>query len=292
MKAVLVIKKSRLETANEAASKLLENNSPATDGWMAAHEANLRASDSVCEVLERSRVPFDIVRNPYSAFDIGEAGIVIVAGGDGTFLAASHSVPKGVPMLGVNSDPSSSRGFFCAATKDTFEVELENAILGKGGIELMRMGVAVNGTVRSLHVLNEALLCHVHPAATTRFSINFTDRGEKRTSPQTEEGGWEKHVSSGAWIGTPAGSTGAIMSAGGDMIPIGERSVQFVSRETIQGRTRKMVSRYGITAVVRNDQAAVYMDGPYKHAALRLGDEVRFFPSEDDLSVRGLRWAR
>ncbi len=280
MKALLVIKKSRLETASAAAAQLLKDNDPATGGWRAAHEANTVAADSVCETLERMRVEFEVVQDPYRAFGMGKAEIVVVVGGDGTFLAASHSVPRGVPMLGVNSDPASSRGFFCAATKDTFKAEMEDALAGRPGeAEILRMGVSVNGEVRSMRVLNEALLCHVHPAATTRFSMNFSD---------CEVEGWEKHVSSGAWIGTPAGSTGALRSAGGDVLPLEDRSLQFVSREPIQGQTRKIVSPHGMSAMVKNDEAAVYMDGPYKQASVRLGDVVRFFLSGETLTVRGL----
>ena len=40
--------------------------------------------------------------------------LVFTFGGDGTLLAASHAV-SGVPILGVNSAPSHSVGFFCGA---------------------------------------------------------------------------------------------------------------------------------------------------------------------------------
>lgn len=286
MKIALVVKKTRLETAGPAAKRLVEADDPATRGWRQAHEAHRDSLEKVLGVLEAMRADVNAVEDPYRAFSTGKADIVVVVGGDGTFLAASHSVQRGLPMLGVNSDPDSSRGFFCAATADDFEKRMRSAAEGRlDGTELVRMGVEVNGEVRSMRVLNEALLCHPHPAATTRFLVDFSDQ-----SSGAED--WERHVSSGAWIGPPAGTTGAMRSAGGDILPLGAGLLQFVSRETISGRSRKVVSLNGITAVVKNDEAAVYMDGPYKHAALKLGDTVRFFQSGDTLEVLGLNGRR
>ena len=39
--------------------------------------------------------------------------LVITVGGDGTLLGASHGIGPGVPLLGVNSSPDLSVGFFC-----------------------------------------------------------------------------------------------------------------------------------------------------------------------------------
>ena len=45
------------------------------------------------------------------------ARLVVTVGGDGTLLAASHLVGGGVPVVGINSSPRSSVGFFCAGKK-------------------------------------------------------------------------------------------------------------------------------------------------------------------------------
>src|ERR1019366_7356859 len=41
--------------------------------------------------------------------------LVVTVGGDGTLLAASHGIGPGIGLLGVNSAPSHSLGFFWRA---------------------------------------------------------------------------------------------------------------------------------------------------------------------------------
>lgn len=275
-KVVLVVKKTRYETADERTRGLLKKKDPSVDGWREVHESHTRTVEVVNSALARESVSCTVVRDPYRAFDVQGHDMVIVVGGDGTFLAASHSVGSNVPMLGVNSDPKTSRGFFCGARAENFIGVLNT----KQEVRVQRMMVSVNGTVRSKRVLNEVLLCHPHPAATSRFYVQFKDSE------------WEKMVSSGAWVGPPAGSTGAIRSAGGAVLPLTSSSLQFVSRETISGDTRQFVTSEPILLRVKNDEAMAYMDGPYKYAALTLADEVELRVSDEPLFVLGMRQRR
>lgn len=278
MKVILVVKRTRLETADAAASQLVEDGHPSVSGWRGAHDRHHESLKRVREALQG--VDFRTVWSPYESFDTDGADLVVVVGGDGTFLAASHSV-NGIPMLGVNSDPSSSRGFFCGTDARRFEEELHRAIRGSSRrAVLQRMEVSVDGVMRSKRVLNEALVCHPHPAATSRFAVSF---GSAETAD-----GWDAHMSSGIWVGTPAGSTGAVRSAGGDVLPLESDLVQFVSRETVHGEVRKMVTRGTIRVRVKTDAAAVYMDGPFRKAGMRLGQTVDLRLSNESLTVLGL----
>lgn len=277
MQAVLVVKHTRFETAGERALALMKAGDPVVAGWQRVHEAHMRTLEVVHSEMLKRKISCTVVRDPYMAFDVRGADIVIVVGGDGTFLAASHSVGQGLPMLGVNSDPETSRGFFCPATSENFGAVLDES----SDTVVNRMMVTVNGETRSRRVLNEALLCHPHPAATSRFFYHFGDTDDID--------GWEKHVSSGAWIGPPAGTTGAIRSAGGDVVlPLSSEVLEFVSRETIVGPTRKLITPYPVRARVKSDEAAIYMDGPYKHAALSMGDLVELRISDELLTIVGL----
>ncbi len=284
MNIVLVIKKTRYETADDAAKLLLASDDPSVRGWEPAHWRHCASVEKVLAAIESpstgAGTGFTVVDNPYESFDSSGADLVVVVGGDGTFLAASHSVGD-VPMLGVNSDPTSSRGFFCGVTADGIEEEL--CRWGRGlsqRARIQRMEVSVDGNVRSRRVLNEALVCHPHPAATSRFSVSF---GTEETSS-----GWEANMSSGAWVGPPAGTTGAIRSAGGDVLPLESRLLEFVSRETIVGESRKKVTDDVVQLRVRTDRAAVYMDGPFRQAELRLGQVAEFRISSEPLAVVGL----
>jgi NAD+ kinase len=184
-------------------------------------------------------------------------------------------------MLGVNSDPESSRGFFCGTTGHEVEKVLEEVASKRFSASVVqRMEVSVDGNIKSNRVLNEALACHPHPAATSRFSISF---GTDETTR-----GWGAYMSSGVWIGPPAGTTGAIRSAGGDMLPLESKQLEFVSRETIFGEFRKNVTDEPVRLRVRTDVAGVYMDGPYRQSEVKLGQVIEFRLSSEPLIIVGL----
>src|SRR5205807_2057876 len=91
----------------------------------------------------------------------GTYDLVVTVGGDGTLLSVSHQVGPGVPVLGVNSAPDHSVGFFCAAKKGTIHKTLRAALDGTlKKVELTRMRVDVNGERIHGRVLNEELFCH------------------------------------------------------------------------------------------------------------------------------------
>jgi NAD+ kinase len=260
---------------------LIKRRDPAVRTWQRAHREHTRTLETVLSVLERERVKVVLLRGAQAAFDPGDADLVVVVGGDGTLLAASHSV-GGVPVLGVNSAPDHSVGFFCAARRGTFKSMLCQALEGKlGGVTLTRMSVEVNGRLRSRRVLNEALFCHSQPAATSRYTLKFGRQKEEQRS-------------SGFWIGPAAGSTGAICSAGGRIMPLSSRKLQLVVREPMFGRKlalgKVMVGEnQSITAHSMMDSAALYLDGPYRELPVQIGDEVVFRASDEPLKVLGLK---
>ena len=223
-----------------------------------------------------------VLRRPHAAFDPGGADLIVTVGGDGTLLAASHSVVD-VPILGVNSAPDHSIGFFCAAKRANIE-EMLAAALDKRlkKVRLNRMRVAVNGRIRSRGVLNDVLLCHRSPAATSRYIIEHQGRQEEQRS-------------SGMWVGPAAGSTAAQKSAGGRVLPLGSKKLQLVVREPYvpRGQTYKLMRILispGEDLIVRSkmNDALMFVDGPYKKIAVALGDTVTFSNSDQPLTVLGL----
>lgn len=148
--------------------------------------------------------------------------LAISIGGDGTLLAASHYICASVPFLGVNSAPNRSVGFFCKATPKTFiktfNQILEDRIKPK---PIPRLRVFINKRLLPIEPLNEVLLAGDSAADTSRYIIKW---GKKQ----------ESQKSSGIWIATGAGSTGAILSAGGNKQSITSRNLQFIVREPFQ----------------------------------------------------------
>jgi NAD+ kinase len=125
--------------------------------------------------------------------------LVVIVGGDGTLLGASHGIGPNVPLLGVNSSPDYSVGFFCGAKKGYVREALVAALDGNlRSSELARMRVELNGQPLHNRILNEALFCHVSPAATSRYILRVLGADNRIITE-------EEHRSSGVWVGPAAG---------------------------------------------------------------------------------------
>lgn len=270
------------EEGDPRARALVRKKDPSVARWVKAHEEHVRTLEEVERVLDRLGARAVLVRHAHAAFDTADAQLVIAVGGDGTLLAASHNVGS-VPILGVNSAPHHSVGFFCAATRKGLEQTLERAFAGREkSIRLTRMSVVVNGRVRSRRVLNEALYCHASPAATSRYILRHRRIREEQRS-------------SGFWIGPPAGSTAAQRSAGGKVLPLGSKKLQLVVREPYAPfnksyRLLRVLVDPGsrVAAQSQMQEACMFLDGPYKVIDIRLGDTTEFHASDEPLRVLGL----
>jgi NAD+ kinase len=264
------------------AKLLLRRRDPAVLHWLEAHRQHVRTLETVRNALEDAGARVMTVERARAVFDAADAELVVAVGGDGTLLSASHSVVK-TPILGVNSAPGHSVGFFCAARRETFREMLARALDGRlPSVELTRMSVFVNDRLRTKRVLNEALYCHSSPAATSRYILRI---GKTR----------EEQRSSGILIGPAAGSTAAQHSAGGRVLPLASRQLQLVVREPYApaGKRYAVVKRLiGPREVVevesKMDDASVFFDGAYRQVPVRLGDHVKFMTSDEPLVVLGL----
>jgi NAD+ kinase len=270
------------EDQDPRARELIRRADPTVRRWRSAHENHLATVQRVSQVLDELNARKWILHGPQEAFDPADADLVVSVGGDGTLLAASHNISE-TPILGVNSSPSHSIGFFCAATRRTVRNLLTRALRGElTRVTLTRMCVEVEGRIVSKRVLNEALFCHAIPAATSRYILHCRRRREEQRS-------------SGIWVGTAAGSTGAMRSAGGEILPLGSEQLQFVVREPYQGELKPYVMQ---RMTVNKDErillhnkmndAWLFLDGPFKKVAVRLGETVGFKTSDEPLHVYGL----
>lgn len=242
----------------------------------------MRSLEEVQAQLERQGARAHLLTRPHAEFDASGAALVVTVGGDGTLLHASHNI-NDTPVLGVNSSPEDSVGFFCSADRTNFGELLERALVGKlKSVRLTRMQVRLNGRVRSRRVLNEALYCHASPAATSRYIITHGEHTEDQRS-------------SGLWVGPAAGSTAAQRSAGGRVLPLQSKRLQLVVREPYvpEGQTHhllKFLVDPEETVRVRSkmQEGAMFLDGPHYRIPVRLGDVVEFQASREPLTVLGL----
>jgi NAD+ kinase len=253
----------------------------------------------------------------------GRCDLVVTVGGDGTLLGASHGIGPRVPLLGVNSSPDHSIGFFCAAKKGAVRDSLASALDGTlGRIELTRMRVELNGKVLNDRVLNEALFCHTSPAATSRYILRLLEHddrdarsagdpaagaGEGQPSARMALGdnferddgaivvSEEEHKSSGLWVGPAAGSTAAQRSAGGHVLPLDAADLQYVVREPYRPHNQPLKMTLGLVSgdhslriKSRMRQAKVFLDGDHLVHDVTIGDVLTLRRSNEPLVVLGL----
>jgi NAD+ kinase len=139
----------------------------------------------------------------------------------------------------------------------------------------------------SRRVLNEALFCHAIPAATSRYVVSFAGKIEDQRS-------------SGVWVSTAAGSTGAARSAGGRILPFASRKLQLIVREPyLESRRASEPVPIELDHLVfeppeslillsKMEDARLYLDGPFRQIPVGLGDRVVCQVSSEPLHVFGL----
>jgi NAD+ kinase len=272
------------DAARPAASRIANRHDPVAAAAKQTHAEHTHALNVVLLALTKLGVAIRITQRRHWRLGTRLPSLVVTVGGDGTFLMASHTLPAGVPILGVNSAPLTSVGFFCATSADTAESVLTTALAGRlSRVQLARMRVIHDGVVVSSRVLNEALVCHASPAATSRYEIS------------SGKAVIEDQRSSGIWIGPPAGSTAAQRSAGGRVLPLSTSQLQYVVREPYTplgkplGHVRGLVpAGESLELLLKMRRAMLFLDGQPAPVAIGLGSKLAFSVSPEPLTVLGL----
>ena len=125
------------------------------------------------------------------------------------------------------------------------------------------MEIRLNSQIYPQPVLNDILICHECPAAMSHYRLILGRIQERQKS-------------SGIWISTAAGSTGAVRSLGGQAQSLGSRQFQYRPRELYWAKNE----RYRLTGGIFNPQkklkiisqmkqGRIYIDGA--HASLEFG---------------------
>lgn len=266
---------------------LVEANDESVRRMRSSHVDHMETIDEVRRALDDLGAEASWSDRPHDFRIEGRCDLVITVGGDGTLLSASHGIGAGVPLLGVNSAPNHSVGFFCGAHKGGVRDAIASALAGSlRSLELTRMSVELNGRRVDDRVLNEILFCHASPAATSSYILRITD------GPQTVS---EEHKSSGIWVGPAAGSTAAQQSAGGNVLPLSSQDIQYVVREPYRphGETLRLtVGLVGPSATLliksKMRRACLFLDGDHVSYDVTIGDLVAMRRSEEPLVVLGL----
>ena len=235
IKKILVIyKKSALELARERKNEhilgLIAKGDPSVASYQSTHYAHVKTLETLRHQLEKY---FDKVDFRYRATaDLADKyDLIVTVGGDGTFLWASKLTNGDTPIVGINSAPDSSVGYYTCTSLEGISSLVHDLHEGSAGMGMYsntyrvvkRIQVAINGTVVNDRVLNDVLFAAEHSAGTAKYILEIERTGQASIS--------EEQKSSGIWISTPTGSTGANLSAGGWILPWEDDRLQYVVRE-------------------------------------------------------------
>ncbi|XP_041018019.1 probable NADH kinase [Juglans microcarpa x Juglans regia] len=148
----------------------------------------------------------------------------------------------------------------------------------KAPSELARISTYVNSKLLSTYALNDILIAHPCPAALSRVSFKI-ERDDQPFSPLVY------CRSSGLRVSTAAGSTAAMLSAGGFQIPILSQDLQYMVREPISPGAASSLMMHGL---IKSDQyievawfcnkGVIYIDGSHVCYPIQNGDTIEVSP--------------
>lgn len=239
-------------------------------------------------VLAKKSVELESVCRSTLSHPIRDVDLVVTIGGDGTLLRASHFVDDSVPILGVNSDPTQageveelsddfdatrSAGYLCAATVNNFEQVLDDILENHATpCDVSRMAISVNSQPLPTCALNDVLIAHPCPATVSRFSSRIRRNNQPSSLVSSR--------SSGLRVSTAAGSTAAMLSSGGFVMPILSRDLQYMVREPINPGDKSSLMH----GVVKSDESMhiawyckeglIYIDGSNVVFPVQHGDTI------------------
>ncbi|KAL8167617.1 hypothetical protein V2J09_009116 [Rumex salicifolius] len=242
------------------------------------------------DVLKRKLIDWEPLSDTEIPKSVHNVDLVVRVGGDGTLLQASRFIDDSVPILGLNSDPTQlkeveklsnefdparSTGYLCAATVENFERVLDDILAKRRApSELSRMSISINSKLVWSPALNDVLIAHPSPAAVSRFSFRVKKGGEAQTALLDSR-------SSGLRVSTATGSTAAMLSAGGLVMPVLSRELQYMVRESISATASDSRLLHGfikddetMETTWASHEGAVYIDGSNLVFPLRQGDVV------------------
>jgi NAD+ kinase len=287
-KVLVIYKRSTYQRyvgrAQERLQELIERGDISVEGLLSEHEIHQETLRRAKRALRELGAHAMLRYRPEPMPTEGSWDLIVTLGGDGTLLWASHLADSSTPMLAINSAPDTSVGYFCAGDGHDVDEVLAAALAGRlRSSRLARMRVDLGEKVLSTRVLNDALFCHESPAATSRYILEV---GGQR----------ERQMSSGVWVGPAAGSTAAIHSAGGKVLSIGSRRLQFVIREPYRGLNNKYRLVKGLVSpgediqiTSRMTRGKIFLDGTQKVHEVGIGDRIRMSLSDEPLTLLGLK---
>ncbi len=227
---------------------------------------NYRTLATVENALCKNNVPYKCVNREKLNKSLATGrDMVIVVGGDGTFLRTTHLVDK-APVFLVSSDVMYNEAFYGRATRNDFENKLKMILKGRfKSTKLARLEAKINGKKLPILAVNEIFVGSRKPYHTSRYILKI---GRKL----------EFQKSSGVIITTHCGSYGWAKSASKRKLAVPKNGFGYIVREPYIGRLTKSrmlqgtlppggkitiesMTHRGIVAVDSSDTEFRFVDG-------------------------------
>jgi NAD+ kinase len=289
LKRVLVIHKKSLfelytkDFDEQAIKHAIAIGDPVARRMVQSHGRQRAALDSVVQTLTGLGLEH-VVRWRGQARSTSGFDLVLALGGDGTILDASHRILDQTPLLGINSDPTTSVGVLAAGTARHLGSLLSCIADGSlRPISLTRLRLRVEQQTLLKPALNELLFAHGCPAEMSRFQIGVfrKDLIEERGAAIAQSKALQSIKSSGIWIASAAGSTAAIRSAGGRRMSLQSKRLQFRVREPYDppargsSHTRGWIGADEVLLLISRVRRGVFWaDGSHCKIAVAYGQPV------------------
>ena len=186
------------------------------------YDSHYRTIEKLVDLLESQGLHYKIKKRKELGFkDLDSATLVLTIGGDGTFLDTAHFILDDKPILGINSYPEKSIGFYLSTNLYRLERDLLAMLNGDFYIEKRRRLKATicDGNPTFGLALNEVFIGKLYSMDMARYMI-ITD------------GIQEYQQSSGVVVALREGSTGWLLNIpSSKMFDEEEQRMQFVNRE-------------------------------------------------------------
>ena len=277
MNILVIFKKSTLELmlekGNKAEKQYLKRFRERHAELKRAHLANTHTQKVVLNTLKKHKHNFSTCyRNEFCEIKLTNQhlDLIITVGGDGTLLDIAKYV-RDIPILGVNSDPIKSVGWFSHAHADNFAEFITN-LDTKPKSTLKRATLTINANPYQFPILNDILITNKKHAEMIRIDAQI--------------GSTQKFLrSSGLLIATPSGSTAWMYNEGGKVVSNTNRQLQYRelgSRNPFNGFSAKPLI---LTSHMYS--GLICIDGSHQHSSFFFGDEIIIQLNGPPLTIYG-----
>ena len=189
---------------------------------------NYSTLGKVKKCLGKTKIKFRTVkRDDLTPRTCKNYDLIIVVGGDGTFLRTAHKIPDDTPIFPISSDTRYNEAFYSQATPKDFCMKLEKICKNEfKTLKLPRLQAKINGKIIKTLAVNEIFIGNSKPYHTSRYIIKIKGRKEFQKS-------------SGLIITTRTGNTGWAKSASKKTLTIPKNKFGYVVREPYFGKLTK-----------------------------------------------------